>query len=193
MKEEGGLLLLLIIIFVFAIIMLLNQQSVMTGYATTGDTFSNVSITTYFSIAMSENLSDGIQFGSISSLPATDINASHNHDGASSATTMWMNVSTDSNTAVDFCINASATLSTTGGDSFQVGNETYANSTWNNITDPRFANEVSLTAAWVKSGYNITAGSDNYYRFWLDIPAAQASGTYNNTVEFKGVSIGGGC
>ena len=202
MKREDFLVLVLAVVFVFSIIMILNQHSMMTGYLTTGDTFSNVSITTYFSIAMSENLSDGIQFGSISSLPATDTNATHNYDGANTTldgagankgTSMWMNVSTDSNSAVDFCINASATLSTTGADSFEVGNETYHNSTYTNSSSPNVTEQVALTAAWVKSGYNIAAGSDNYYRFWLDVPAAQATGTYNNTVEFKGVAIGGGC
>lgn len=181
--------------------MIFNQGVRTTGYATETSTTSNVTIQKYFSIDMSANLSEGIQFGSVSTLPATNINATHNYDGvnttvdangANQGTSMWLNVSDDSNTNVDFCIKGDA-LNTSTGDEIGLGNETYANHTNTNSTLPVLADDVSLTTSYVGSGYNITIGGDNYMRFWLDVPAGTASGTYNNTVYFKGVQTEGGC
>ena len=177
------------LIFIFSLIMFVSQSAKMTGYATSATTISNVTITTYFSIAMCTNLSGGIMFGSVASLPATDQNASHNYDGVnttppSPGTSMCMNVSTDSNTAVNFCVNGSAALTSSGGDTIGLGNETYANNTVTNSTLPALGSQVALTTSYVASGYNITQGNSNYYRFWLDIPAATPAGTYNNTVAF---------
>jgi len=185
------------LLFLFAIIMIFNQGIRTTGYATTATTSSNVTISTYFAIDMSINLSDGIQFGSISTLPATDQNATHNHDGENTTgdgtgTSMWMNVSSDSNSAVDFCIKADA-LNTSTGDEIGLGNESYHNSTGTYTADPSVIQEVSLTTDYVSSGANIPVGSNNYYRFWLDVPAATATGTYNNTVSFKGVQTTTAC
>lgn len=189
------------ILFLFSVIMIMSQGMRTTGYATSATTTSNVTIQKYFAIEMSVNLTTGIEFGSISTLPATNQNATHNFDGANSTidttgtdngTSMWMNVSTDSNTAVDFCIKADA-LNTSAGDEIGLGNESYANHTQTNVTYPGVASEVSITTSYVKSGYNITAGSNNYYRFWLDVPAGTPSGTYNNTVSFEGKEIGAAC
>ena len=192
MKREDALLLLFALILFFSVIMLLLHYSKLTGYATSGSTVSNVTITSYLSISMSANLQEGILFGSVDTLPALNISASHNYDGGSSASTMFINVSTDSNTAVDFCIKANAGLQTSGAE-IGIGNETYSNSTSTNSTVPAIANNVSLTTGYVKNGANVAQGNSNYYRFWLNIPAAQAPGTYNNSVSFKGVATTVAC
>lgn len=185
------------ILFLFSIIMIMNHN--MTGYATEINTTSNVTISTYFAIALSANLTDGIQFGNVTTLPALAQNATHNYDSSSNTTpvapgtSFWANVSTDSNTHVDFCLKGNANLTNTGGDRIELGNETYANNTASNASLPDPALEVAFTAAYVKAGPNISEGSNNYYRFWLDIPAGTPTGTYNNTVSFKGVSTGGNC
>ena len=184
--------------------MILNQGVKTTGYATTATTTSNVTISSYFAIAMSQNLSNGIQFGSVSTLPTTSQNATHNYDGVNTTaqnitlngtngTSMWMNVSSDSNTAVDFCTKADAALTTSGGSTIGVGNETYHNSTQTNITIPNILSEVAFTTSYVKAGFNTSIGSNNYYRFWLDVPAGTASGSYNNTISFEGIATGGAC
>jgi len=192
MKEGNLLVVVFGAIFLFSVLMLIGQGVKTTGYVTESSTTSNVTISTYFSIDMSTNLSEGIQFGEVSTLPATNVNATHNYDGGSSATTYWMNVSDDSNTAVDFCIKADA-LNTSTGDEIGLDNETYSNSTSTDSANPALGDEVGFTTSYVKSGDDIAAGSENYYRFWLDVPAATATGTYNNTVYFKGVTSTGSC
>ena len=106
---------------------------------------------------------------------------------------MWINVSADSNTNVDFCIKADA-LNTSTGDEIGLGNETYsANTSDTNLTLPGLGAETSLTTSYVESSTNVSTGGEDYFRFWLDVPVATASGTYNNTVSFKGVEAGTDC
>ena len=194
-KKEVSIIVVFTAVFLFSITMLLIPNIPMekiTGHATTGTTVSNVTIAKYLSIAMSTNLTTGILFGSVDTLPAENENATHNYDGGSSGSTMSLNVSTDSNTAVDFCIQADADLyDSTGGNTLTVGNESYANSTSTDIDNPAVASEVSLTTGYVWAG-NTSVGGDIYYRLWLDIPTATPSGTYNNTITFKGVVANSG-
>jgi hypothetical protein len=185
-------------IFSMAMIVVETNQSpqvmTITGHATSGSTTSNVTISKYFSIALSANLSDGIQFGTVSVLPATNVNATHNNDSALYNTTMYLNVSEDSNTNVDFCILSPDDLTDESSSAtIGRGNETYANSTTVVGGAPDVADEVALTGSYVKSGYNVTTGGANYYKFWLDIPTGTASGSYNNTVEFKAVEVATAC
>lgn len=202
MKGENWIVLVFGFVFLLSVIMLFNQGIKTTGYATQSSTTSNVTINVYFAIDMSTNLSDGIRFGNVTTLPSTDINATHNYDGANTTvggaianlgTSMWMNVSTDSNTNVDFCVNSNDNLKTSAGDQIVVGNETYYNHTLTNVTHPGSGQQVAMTTSSVKAGPNVSAGSNLYYRFWLDVPAGTPSGTYNNSITFKGVSVGGAC
>jgi hypothetical protein len=201
MRSENLIVIIFGAVFLFSIIMIFNQGIKTTGYATETSTVSNVTISTYFAIEMSANLSAGIEFGNVSTLPTTNQNATHNNDSENTtaggatynqSTSMWINVSSDSNTAVDFCTKADA-LNTSTGDEIGLGNETYANNTQTNVTIPLLSLEASITTAYAKSSSSISAGSRNFYRFWLDIPAGTAAGVYNNTVSFKGVSTGGNC
>jgi hypothetical protein len=136
----------------------------------------------------------GIEFGNVSTLPAYGLNGSHNYDGDDGGnTTYWMNVSADSNTNVDFCIKATA-LNTSDDDEIGLGNETYHNtSAVPSFSDPNPEMNVSLTTEYVKAGNEIEPGNASYYRFWLDVPAGTAAGTYNNSVQFKGVNGAGSC
>ena len=178
----------LVLIIFFCLVLLIFQNSYfISGKVTEFFTPSNVSVTNYLAIAFSENLSEGIIFGDVSVLPAVNINASHNYDGNNSATTLFINVSEDGNTAVDFCIRGNANLTSLVEDIIGLGNETYSNSTYNNITHPTLGEDVALTTSYVKSGDAIAVGGANYYRFWLDVQASQPSGDYNNTLSFKGV------
>ena len=182
-----GMVLALAIIFSLSFVFVQNFGD-MTGYATEATTVSNVTITKYLAISFSTNLSDGIVFGDIAALPATNVNATHNYDNGSSGTSMFINVSTDGNTAVDFCLKSNAALTNAALDTIGLGNETYANHSTTNSSVPDVANEVAFTGSYVKAGENVAVGTVNYYRFWLDVPVAQPSGDYNNTVSFKGVS-----
>jgi len=148
---------------------------------------SNVTVSAYVAIALSTNWTS-IQFGDVD--PATsDNNASHNYDGGSDNTTYWVTVSSDSNQNADLCIKDNWALNTTGGDVIGNNNYTYDNRTTD--TGPVLpGTEIDTNYAW--AGPNIVPGSKHYFRFWLDIPAGQAPGTYNNTVYVKGVIAGSG-
>ncbi len=166
----------------------------LTGHVTETATVSNVTIAKYLAIDMSTNLTEGIMFGSVNTLPATNVNATHNYDDASSGTSMFLNVSADSNTNVDFCIKANAAMADpVSGGVLGIGNETYANSTTTDIDNPGVGSELALTTEYAKSGVNVTIGSASYYRFWLDVPVSVQAGTYNNTVWFKGIETTGSC
>lgn len=183
----GGIILICLVLF------FVQNVSSITGHATEDSTYSEVTIQSYLAINFCDNLSTGILFGDVISLPATNINGSHNYDGTSSASTYCILVSEDSNTAVDFCLKADDDLISPGADRIGLSNETYANSTTSDLATPALANEVPLTTSYVKSSSSISVGGTNYYRFWLDIPGGQATGTYNNTVSFKGVNTGNAC
>lgn len=180
-------------VFLFSIVMLIFSNSQITGYATTGSAVSNVTITNFVSITMSTNLQLGVLFGSVSDLPATDVNATHSYDGASDASTMFLNVSTDSNSAVNFCIQANAALTSSGGNVIGLTNQTYNNDTTTSATVPSVSVQTALTTSYVAAGEDVEKGDSTYYRFWLDVPVATAAATYNNSIMFKGVQTGAGC
>ncbi len=170
-----------------------------TGAATSVSPESQVTIQKYFSINASGNLSAGIDFGTVSVLPSTDVNASKNWnytgggDTFHNETLYWITVETDSNTAVDLCVVATA-LNTSGGFEIGIGNYTFSDSPWNNVTYPGPVDELAMnTAAYVAGETGIGVGSSDYFRFWLDVPATQPTGTYNNTVTILGVSTGVSC
>jgi hypothetical protein len=167
----------------------------LTGYATSGSTTSNVSIAKYLSIAFGANLSQGIYFGTVNTLPATNINATHNNDSAAYAggTTYTIDVSTDSNAPVDFCIKANTGLTDPSLDVIGLANETFAAYNLTSASLPPLSNETSMTTTYQKSVGNIAIGNSSYWRFWLDIPSAQPSGDYNNSVSFEGVVNGLAC
>lgn len=193
MKRDNFYLGFFGVLLILSSLMLFSPKVKITGYATEGYAVSNVTITSYLAIQMSANLGEGILFGTVEELPAVDLNASHNYDGADSASTMYIEVSSDSNSNVDFCIKANNDLMNPDSDILGVSNQTYANSTTTSASVPPLANQIPLTKSYVKSGIDVDKGTNLYYRFWLDIPSAQPVGTYNNTILFKGVVAGGSC
>lgn len=198
-KRENIIVLIFGALFLLSIILLMNQEIKTTGYATEASATSNVTISTYFAIELSANLTNGITFGTVSTLPATNQNgtgdyvAGANTTGNGTGTSYWVNVSTDSNSRLDFCVKSDAALQTSGGSTIGVGNESYQNSSNTNRTLPNVDAEIAYTTSYVKAGNNISIGGRNFYRFWLDVPAATTAGDYNNTVSFKGISTGGSC
>ena len=163
-----------------------------TGAATSVTPESQVTIQKYFSINASNNLSAGIDFGTIETLPSDDVNASLNYNDTNypaendgNESLYWITVETDSNTAVDLCVIAS-TLNTSGGVEIEIGNYTFANNQTNDMNLPGPVDQFTMsTSSYVAADSNI--------RFWLDVPATQPTGTYNNTVTILGVSYGVSC
>ena len=191
-SSNGLNVFLAFVVFASFFLFLLGGGS-LTGYLTQGSTTSNVTISKYLAIAFGTNLSQGIQFGTVNTLPATNINASHNHDGVNSSTTYNIIVSTDSNSKVDFCIKANHGLQDPSLHVIGLGNETYSAYNKTNITYPRLSAETPMTTGYIKAQSNINVGNSSYWRFWLDIPASQPAGNYNNTVSFEGVVAGLAC
>ncbi|MCA9487824.1 MAG: hypothetical protein KC516_02575 [Nanoarchaeota archaeon] len=190
---KRNLNLILFFIILICLFLLTFQNFVHSGFVVEDFVDSNVSITKYLAIEFSNNLSSGIYFGNVSVLPAINLNSTGNNIGIGNSTEFYINVSSDSNTNVDFCIKANSGLTSVALDEIVLGNETYANSTSTNDSIPSLTNDVALTTNYVSSGENILPGGINYYRFWLDIPASQPSGDYNNTLSFKGIQNGLSC
>ena len=184
---------ILVIIILLCTFLLFFGGAFLTGYATNGSTPSNVSVSRYIAISFGTGLSQGIQFGTVSFLPATNVNASHNYDGLLNSTTYMIFVSNDSNSDVDFCIKANHGLQDTSLDLIGLGNETYSAYNKTNITYPRLSAETPMTTGYIKAQSNINVGNSSYWRFWLDIPAPQPAGNYNNTVSFEGILPQGSC
>jgi len=176
-------------------LLILQSVNSLSGFFV-AETPSNVTVNKYLSITFSSNLSEGIFFGTVSSLPAVNQNATHNYDKNfpnQNQTDYYINVSEDSNTNVDFCVKADGNLVNPANDTIKLGNETYSNFSSSNSSIPSVGDEISVTTSYLKSGENIIIGGANYYRFWLDVPIGQPSGSYNNTILFKGIQTGFGC
>ena len=176
----------------------MNLQAEITGHATEQSTVSSAVIAKYVAIIMSGNLSDGIDFGSITSLPATDVNASLNYNSTvhpgqwANETLYWIEVDSDSNTNVDFCVR-STNFNTSGGAEIELGNYTWADNTTNEYDYPALTDATAITNSYDKGNADVAPGENNTYRFWLDVPAYIDPGTYNSTVWFKGVPYGDSC
>jgi len=193
-KKSNWYNLILIAIIVGSLVMLfLANVNAITGNVTEGSTSSEVTIQSFLAMQMSSNLSAGIVFENVNVLPAVNVNASKNYNGTSNSSLYYINVSTDSNSAVDFCLRADGGMFNAGLDEIVLGNETYStNVTTSNSTIPALT-ETAMTTSYFKNANNIAIGSANYYRFWLDVPAGQPTGTYDNIVSFKGVVTGNSC
>ena len=166
---------------------------VATGQAVS--TTSNVTVQVIISMAASPNLLNWIEFGSIATLPATDVNATDNYNGGGAPpgdSTLFIAIGTDTNVAVDLCLNATAPL-TLGQGVATISNTgyTFSNSTTTNPLGPSSTPSISLTSQ--KSGQGLTAGTNNYYRFWLDVPSSTVPGNYNNSLTFTAVQAGAPC
>ncbi len=165
--------------------------------SSTESIYSEAQIMKYISISTSGNLSAGIEFGTITILPATNANATKNYNGTlneswNNETLYWINVSSDSSVNADLCVKAD-NLTTSGLDEIGLGNYTWADNLTNNESWPSISTANQMTDVYVLGTENITPGDLNYYRFWLSVPGGQPAGTYNNTVYFKAVEEGIGC
>lgn len=146
---------------------------------------SNVTVSAYVAIGLSNNFTS-IEFGSVSPLD-TDVNGSHNYDGLSTNSSYIVTVSSDSNQASYLCVRDNWALNSSGGDI--IGNTNYA---WNASTTGGPSSPILPGTAITTSNVDangastVAVGQNLTFRFWLDIPAAQAAGTYNNTVFITG-------
>ncbi len=173
-------------ILVLSLGMILIQNINNVDAATTSvNTTSEANINVYFAITMSSNLSDKIDFGNINNTGqrynATNINYNSNNQ-----TAYFINVSADSSTPVNFTINASD-FKSIGGTTMGVANEEFNYNVGTNSEAEPSETYTDLSTTPAEAG-DANVGETVYYRFWLDVPAAQDAGTYTNNVTFKAES-----
>ncbi len=204
-SQENLALTVLIVVFVFSLAGILNtwlpEAVSITGHATEQSAASEVVIQSYFSIAMSDNLSNGINFQTVDVLPKYNINATGNYNtsegggsiGVGNQTEYYITNSWDSNVAIDLCIRADDNLTTLGGAEILLQNYTWSDSTSNDVDNPAWADSSNITLYYVKGSENIARNNSNYYRFWLNVTAGVSAGTYTNNLYFEGVQTGNEC
>lgn len=152
---------------------------------------ANVSVGVARSMGLSSNLSTGILFGTLN--PNTnDNNAVFNYgDGNGTGSTYYL-LTTGSSTPTDFCINDNTHLTTSSG-GITMGNGNYT------FNDSLIPDAPSLPGTAIAMGYQklsqqgVAQNVSVYLRFWLDIPASQPAGAYNNTLTFKAIASGTDC
>ncbi|NCN51397.1 hypothetical protein GW931_00085 [archaeon] len=186
MNKKFNFILIIIILLSFSMIIL--EQEKIHGFAIEQEVTSNVSISKTLAISFSTELSNGINFGEVNFLPATNVDADKNFNDTNE-TLYYVEVSPDGNVPIDICVKGDSNLINVGGDFIPLNYETYSSSLSNNLTLPDVANEVSFTPIYFVSGNDVPLGEKLFYRFYLDVPAGQASGQYNNTVSFKGIAF----
>jgi hypothetical protein len=175
-----------------------------TGQATQDKAETIADIAIYFEIELSDNLTNpGIEFD-INRLPTlTDPgdNATLNYD-ASDQTLYWVQNIVSSNTPVDLCIRANNTLIEQNNPNYRIGigNYTWANSSNNNINEPSRSNYVRFQNSsessgdeWWDGSYAVPIGSNQYFRFFLNVSDAQEAGIYRTWVEFKAIPDENSC
>jgi len=189
---KKGMIILVILILVCVVVVFF--EGMLTSFVSQGSVPSNVSVDIkYFSIEFSGNLSDGITFEEVGSVPATNVNATDNYNNVGSGSSLIINVSNDSSTNIDFCIKANGGLTDSSGSVISIGQETYSNSSSTSSAVPALSEETSLTTSYVKASSVVGPGEGEYYRFWLDVPSGTAAGSYNNSISFKGVETTASC
>ena len=192
-KNKVYHLVLLITFLIFSFLTILSGITVQ-GHVTQGNIPSNVSIMKSLAISFSSSLANGIYFGKVNFLPANNVSAVENYNGSFNSTNYYVLVSSDGNVPVDLCLKANSGMISSNGDIIGVKNESYSTKVGSsNLTVPSLTNETSFTLNYTKSGGTIPTGNYSFLRFWLDIPAAQAAGEYNNSIFFKGVEAGYSC
>jgi len=199
-KRDNLTILILLLVVVAAIGFLLNQQGItnklvtVTGSSQTVSVPSTANIMSYFAIAAGGALATpGIVWTNIATLPATDFPADADYIGAlNDLTDYYISVSSDSNINVDMCISANQPL-TSGLNTIPLSGYGWAWNLLNDINNPSLASSTSMLTMYASAGTTITPGSNDYFRYWLDVPSGQAAGTYTNTINFKGVQTGQPC
>lgn len=140
----------------------------------------------YISILLSSNFAGGVMFNSRN--PATNDNPAVNNSQGYN-----VSVSADTIGNVDICVKVNAPLTKTGDGT--IGNGNY---TWNSsiAVIPTVTGSYAIQTTYDntnKVGTNKPANSVVIMGFWLDVPSAQSSGNYNNTIFVQGVQTGETC
>jgi len=183
-----------VFILILAALAGMPLQPGITGYAGESGGFeSEVNITAYFAVTLSDNLGEGVAFSTVTAGTSNN-NATDNYNNDSSGSSMYLIVSNNSNIFVDACVKADDHLRRADDEQapvLDISNLLWANSTTaTSISTPDITNAPSMTTSFAPAGREIDPGDNNYYRFWLSVPMSQPGGTYNNTIEIEAAQTG---
>ena len=139
-------------------------------------------------VGVSNNMSNGIVFGSVASLPVTNTGAQGNN--GSGVTLFNVTLSVTGVCTADLYIKADNDLISSGGKIIQLGNESYCYNVTNSSVPGTACTALSTLYTGHQIGAGLSDGAFSYLKFYLSIPAKQSAATYNNTVTIKGVEAG---
>lgn len=194
------------VILAFAVLfttILIVQNSQNIDATTESSTVSNATVAVTIGFTFSSNMTAGILYGSVNA-GSNDNNASGNNNQnwsdvgctGSNCTAYWINFDSANNIGSDTCIKDNANLTVSGG-STTIPNSGYTydmNITANGSNMNSATGSTAITNAYVLAGStNINATQNQTMQFYLDVPASQPAGTYNNTISIKIVQTGAGC
>ena len=149
-----------------------------------------INITSAVSIAVSASsvLSNAIAW-TVATIPQTKLGANGNN--ASLVTQYDIAISaTGSN--VDLYMKADGDLQTSGGGStLALTNEFFTYNLTNSTVPGTSYRSITTNYSDTLIASNLVDGTTTYLKFYLDVPAGQNAGTYNNSVLFKAVATGG--
>lgn len=172
-----------ILLGTFVMVMLLMQGLVMAAPTDVKTTSSNVTVVTYISISLSQEMASVVEFGSMAP-GSTDQEAQYCESYNCNIT-----VSADTNVNIDIVLKADQNMTRQGG------NETIPASayTWNSSSSGNPWYPPSLNGYAIKTnGYDFTnklgddlsANAMITWTAWIDIPSNQSEGIYGNTLYF---------
>lgn len=162
------------------------------GALSESSTVSNATVAVSIGFTFSGNLTNGILFGSVN--PNTlNNNATGNYLADAGNTSYFIDMDVGNNANTDACVKVNAPL-TSGANTIGNGNYTYdANSTIDGDNMNTGTGAIVLNNTYVLMDSDLSTAENQYIQLYLDVPAEQSAGTYNNTVSFKIVQTGTGC
>jgi hypothetical protein len=187
-KKTDCLIYFAVILMIAFLVLLIPTGK--TGPTDEKSTPSNATVSVFVEVTLSSDLAAGISFGNVDQ-NSNDNNATANNFtlGASG---YIVTAGAANSVNIDLCIKDSVALTKTP-DTIPNTGYTYNFTATTNASTPDLPGTV-ITTDYVKTQHtNIAANGKSYSRFWLDIPAVQTAGTYNNTVYIKGIETGGSC
>lgn len=181
-RANLSLILLLIALILLAALYFISYKAEITGFASQSQIGNMTAvITTYVACTWSDEAMN-VSFGTNLNPGINDYNGTKNYFEQYSGTSYNVTVDPLSNKVVNMTIKGDHFRS--GANSIYVGNTTwFSNTTYANGTNMIPTNSKVMLTTYDKNtsnyiGVNEPIGSSVWYRFWLDIPAAQISGTY---------------
>jgi hypothetical protein len=151
---------------------------------------SNATVNVWVEMTLGDSFSSkGIAFGNVDPNTADNVATGNNGTGI---TEYNVTAGAANNVAIDLCVKDSVALTRQGG-AETIPNAGYTYD-WDATDTGSALPGTAITTSYFKTDHTgITAGSLSYAKFWLDIPAAQTAGVYNNTVYIKAIQTSGSC